>query len=70
MVDILAIETEDRVGFFPEERLSDPIDIIVICSSLINLNIISEDDSVGFSNSSKKGGVKFQFQLAHFSVKE
>lgn len=36
LVDILAIETGEEGDFYPEERLPDPADIVIICSSLVN----------------------------------
>jgi hypothetical protein len=44
MVDILAIETGDRGGFFPEERLPDPEDIMAVCCSLISLYPINDEE--------------------------
>ena len=38
MVEILAIKTGDACKFDPDERLPDPEDIMVICSSLISYN--------------------------------
>ncbi|KIX03048.1 uncharacterized protein Z518_06598 [Rhinocladiella mackenziei CBS 650.93] len=58
VVEILAIENGDEGGFFPEERLPDSKDVMVIFSSLISLNTIDEESN------------EIQIQLAHFSVKE
>ena len=68
----------------PEERLPDPADIMVICSSLISCNAVDEDDfdssedgigedDIGEDDSSEDGNKDrrpIQIQLAHFSVKE
>ncbi|KIW90080.1 uncharacterized protein Z519_09511 [Cladophialophora bantiana CBS 173.52] len=62
MAEILAIETGDQGGFNPEERLPDPMDIMVVCSSLIN--------DVASLNGGRKDSYRIQIQLAHFSVKE
>lgn len=71
MIDILAIENGVPGGFSPEERLPDPADIMVICSSLISLNAINEEEHGSLSNNaSQTHGRQFQVQLAHFSVKE
>ena len=39
MVDILAVENGDDGGFLPEDRLADPEDIVIVCSSLISRTI-------------------------------
>lgn len=70
MIDILAIENGVRGGFSPEERLPDPADIMVICSSLISLNAINEEDHGSLRSVNQTHGPQFQVQLAHFSVKE
>ena len=44
MVEILAIENGDDGGFFPEERLRHPTDIMVVCSSLISCSAVSDDN--------------------------
>jgi len=44
MVEILAIENGDQGGFFLEERLPDPADIMAVCSSLISLNPIDDEE--------------------------
>jgi hypothetical protein len=71
----LATENRDDGGFFPEERLPDPADMMVVCSSLIGYNAITDDkdnddddDSINWID----GGVRqnHQIRLAHFSVKE
>jgi hypothetical protein len=79
MVEILAIETGDQRGFDPEERLPDPMDVMVVCSSLISFNPIDsheyseeyrdKDNAVSFDGGSKDVD-RIQVQLAHFSVKE
>lgn len=55
IIEVLAIECGDGGGFCPDERLPDPADIMVICSSLINCS--EEADGT-------------RIRLAHFSVKE
>ena len=69
MVEILAIETGDQGGFDPEERLPDPMDVMVVCSTLIVFNPIDRDDTVSLDESAE-GANQIQVQLAHFSVKE
>ncbi|KIX09177.1 uncharacterized protein Z518_00256 [Rhinocladiella mackenziei CBS 650.93] len=63
-VEILAIETGDQGGFFPEERLPDPTDVMVVCSSLISLTTRKEEDD------SDSEDDRIQVQLAHLSIKE
>jgi Ankyrin repeats (3 copies) len=77
IVEVLAIENGDDGGFFPEERLPDPADIMVVCSSLISCNVVSDDanDGDGDSTSDLSDNESVQsranqIQLAHFSVKE
>ena len=79
MVEILTIENGDDGGFDPEERLPDPADIMVVCSSLITYNDVgsnSDDPNDGNSSgndsddNSMARGLTTQIQLAHFSVKE
>ncbi|OQV10804.1 NACHT domain-containing protein isoform 2, partial [Cladophialophora immunda] len=79
MVEILAIETGDQGGFDPEERLPDPMDVMVVCSTLIVLNPInsngdfwedSDTDNVVSVDGSDKDADRMQIRLAHFSVKE
>ena len=86
MVEILAIQNGNGGGFFPDERLPDPEDVMVVCSSLISCNTdYSIDDPIDNSvaesthsnssgNDSGDGGIEQrgtrQIRLAHFSVKE
>lgn len=79
VVEILAIENGDDGGFDPEERLPDPADIMLVCSSLISYNVggsNSDDPRDGNSSGndsyddSMAGGLTTQIRLAHFSVKE
>jgi len=76
MVEILAIENGDDGGFFPEERLRHPTDIMVVCSSLISCSAVNdhddddEDDRSGSDVDGIGEGRNIQVQLAHFSVKE
>jgi hypothetical protein len=77
--DVLAIITGDGGGFFSENRLPDPADIMVVCSSLIRCNEIgSRSDDVSDSGWSDinseidntKASRSIQVRLAHFSVQE
>ena len=86
MVEILAIQNGNGGGFFPDERLPDPEDVMVVCSSLISCNTdYSTDDPIDNSvdestngnssgNDPGDGGIEQrrtrQIRLAHFSVKE
>jgi hypothetical protein len=77
--DVLAIMTGNDGGFYPEDRLPDPFDIMVVCSSLISC---AEDrsgndhaiDSGSSSNKPHDGSVGadrvMRVRLAHFSVQE
>ena len=58
IIEVLAIENGDSGGFCPDERLPDPADIMVICSSLISCSDIDEE------------AYEPRIRLAHFSVKE
>jgi hypothetical protein len=58
MADILAIENGDQGGFFPEERLPDPTDILVVCSSLISMDAIDKEGHGGPSNGNINDGRK------------
>jgi hypothetical protein len=79
MVEILAIRNGDNGGFSPSDRLLDPADIMVICSSFIScetidnngdelLNDESNEDSL-LDTSINAGSIN-PVRLAHFSVKE
>lgn len=69
IVDILAIEIGENGRFSPDERLPDPADIMVVCSSLTSCTAVdADDDSSG--NDGIKEGRATQIRLAHFSVKE
>ena len=74
IVEILAIETGDQGGFDPEERLPDPMDIMVVCSSLISFNQRESDKHFDINFVPMIGRSEdadmIQLQLAHFSVKE
>ena len=80
IVEVLAIENGDSGGFYPDERLPDPADIMVICSSLISCSEIDEEiDTSPLSSSNhwsryyEKHDLimdKTRIRLAHFSVKE
>ena len=78
IVRILAIKNGDQGGFFPEDRLPDPEDIRVICSSLISFSAADDETFESTNtNSNDNGSVvsmqnrhMSQIQLAHFSVKK
>ena len=79
MVEILATENGDEGGFFPEDRLPDPEDIRVICSSLISFNMVGDETAKSINtdfsdsdsdDSSVQEWLMGRVQLAHFSVKE
>ena len=86
MVEILAIQNGNGGGFFPDERLPDPEDVMVVCSSLISCNtdysiddpidnsVAESTDSNSSGSDSGDGGIEQrrtrQIRLAHFSVKE
>ena len=78
MIEILAIENSDEGGFSPEDRLPDPEDIRVICSSLVSFDMVDETAkpiNTDFSdNDSDDSGMQERqmgrVQLAHFSVQE
>lgn len=44
MVEILAIENGLHGGFFPEQRLPDPADVMTVCSSLISCSAVGDND--------------------------
>ncbi len=58
IIEVLAIENGDSGGFCPDERLPDPADIMVICSSLISCSKIDKE------------ACNTRIRLIHFSVKE
>jgi hypothetical protein len=70
----------DGGGFFPEERLREPADILEICSGLVSCNaVVDDNDDDDNANADADGdlgdsdcrvGQKDQIQLAHFSVME
>ena len=78
VVEVLAVEYGDDGGFFPEERLPDPADVMVVCSSLISYHTSDEDgdnkSGSGHGDDGYNGGstqaYRTQIRLAHFSVKE
>ena len=86
MIEILAIQNGEEGGFFPEDRLPDPADIVTVCSSFISRNFEEQiDERSGESNDGSstssisdvdlaqddvKQRVQSQVRLAHFSVKE
>jgi ankyrin repeat protein len=54
--DVLAIVIEGDGGFYPEDRLPDPFDIMVVCSSLISCNEdIGGNDHATDTGSSSNG---------------
>ena len=60
MVDVLATDLKNDHSFNPEERLSDPQQVVIICSSLVH---VTEEHTL-------HGKLEKYLQLAHFSVKE
>lgn len=58
IIEVLAIENRESGGFCPDERLPDPADIMVICSSLISCSEIDEETR------------ETRIRLIHISVKE
>lgn len=73
VVEILAIDTGEDGQFSPEERLPDPADIMVVCSSLISRSAAETDvdkDSDSKVDDTAEGFRTAEVRLAHFSVKE
>ena len=85
IVDVLAIKNGDDGSFDPEERLLDPTDIIVVCSSLISYSGGGDNDyddqnddgdnrdhtnDCDWGDNGNKQGHSNQIRLAYFSVKE
>ena len=71
IIDVLAITSGESGGFCPDERLPDPADIMVICSSLISCSDIDEEacETPIQSEVDEEAG-EIEIRLAHFSVKE
>ena len=86
MVEILAIQTGEGAGFFPDDRMPDPADIMAVCSSLISCTV-EESTSPNTAEAveiSRNGSISDQIsmgwrsqtnfakrvRLAHFSVME
>ena len=63
VAEIVAINTEEA-QFNPEDRLSDPRDLLTICSSLVTTVSVTTEGNYGASNEAT------ELRLAHFSVKE
>ncbi|KAK5454943.1 hypothetical protein LTS15_005663 [Exophiala xenobiotica] len=72
MVEILAIDIGDNATFNPEERLPDPMDIMVVCSSLISFHPTADnqDENAVVFGGSGRNADRIQVQLAHFSGTE
>ncbi len=75
--EVLAIKNGDNGGFIPDERLPDPTDIMVVCSSLISCSTMDDDDDNNNNNEDDSGGDDDTKQcrhtlvrLAHSSVKD
>lgn len=70
VAEVIAIDVEASPRFHPDNRLLEPKEILMICSSLISLEVLREEergwDHVG--DNLLKGRVVVR--LAHFSVKE
>ena len=64
MVEVLAIDSTDDFCFRPEQRLPDPCDILIICSTLVNVTTTAAEDASTQSTETE------ELRLAHFSVKE
>lgn len=74
VAEIIAIDTVES-QFDPENRLSDPRDLLTICSTLITTVTLKTEKDVGESDSSdvpesENVHVKTEIYLAHFSIKE
>ena len=76
---MLAVETRDGGGFFPDEGLPDPADVMVVCSSLISYYLVTDKDNDDGSesgdvdddaNSDNTPAQAMMLRLAYFSVKE
>ena len=70
LIDVLATENGDDGGFSPEERLPDPADIMVVCSSLISFDPIDQEEYDSPDDSDSQLDYDVQVRLAHFSVQE
>ena len=74
LAEIVAIDVHETPRFDPERRWPEPRDILVICSSLVSLTAIDDDDiSQRFSArklASASKDSEMYIRLAHFSVKE
>lgn len=65
MVEVLAIDTADDATFRPEQRLPDPRDILTICSTLISVTTVANEEDASAQTAQTE-----EVRLAHFSVKE
>ncbi|EXJ76933.1 hypothetical protein A1O3_10090 [Capronia epimyces CBS 606.96] len=75
IVEIIAIQDQGEGGFDPQDRLPDPRDVMVVCSSFISLSSPAVKDNRGSESDTDKDvtdedDTKIQVRLAHFSVKE
>lgn len=77
IVEVIAVLLGGRTGFV-EERLSDPHDILAICSSLVTISSSSSQDLPTSSSKTSSDARPFlyyeqpprEIYLAHYSVKE
>ena len=66
VAEVIAIDVEENPRFDPGNRFPEPRDILMICSSLISLEVETLKDMDGSDDESDSVVVR----LAHFSVKE
>ena len=66
LVDVLATDVGSNGYFLEEERLPDPFDILVICSSLLTIREEAHSENIQVSVDPEDPII----QLAHFSVRE
>ena len=72
IVEVLAIDSHDKLCFRPEKRLLDPSSILTICSTLVSLGE-PDSDTMSYMNSGMEDTeieTIETLRLAHFSVKE
>lgn len=75
-IDAIAVRPDEEPGFDPNNRMPVPIEILKICSSLVELGGRTNEFRTGGDENLKVGednnadGTKRKLRLAHFSVKE
>ncbi|KAI9868362.1 MAG: hypothetical protein M1813_005805 [Trichoglossum hirsutum] len=62
--EVVAVDLESDPRFDPERRLSEPYDLLIICSSLVTVSSATLELSNGTLEETE------ELRLAHFSVKE